>query len=188
MVTRKYISDYRMENVLDEKTGKLRTVPVYRGDLYSFIEDETVVKKAKKLYTILSILQTVILFCTLMVNSGAARTFYVSLPAAGMVIPVYYCLASMLRLLTAKESFSREHADKLSMRYTTSSFAVVLLSGVSIVGHIVYICLGKAEPLDMLFLLGTVLMFVCGLLMFIKRNMIASEKTGSAKIVYDDED
>ena len=188
MATKKYISDYRMENVLDEKTGKLRTVPVYRGDLYSFISSEEDVKKGTLIFVIATVTAFVVLVATLLVNARCARVIYVSLPVAALVFPVYGCMASMLRLLNVKEQVSREHSDKLAGRYTSSSFFMMLLSGISVIGHIVYICLGRETWPDELFLIGAAVIFACGAVMFLNRKLISMEKTGSAKIVYDDED
>ena len=46
VVSRKYVGDYRLENVPDRR-GKLKTVPVYRGLLFRFKAEESKVKAAK---------------------------------------------------------------------------------------------------------------------------------------------
>jgi hypothetical protein len=47
VVSRKYVGDYRLENVPDRR-GKLKTVPVYRGPLFRFKAQEKRLAVAKR--------------------------------------------------------------------------------------------------------------------------------------------
>ena len=49
MVSRKYASDYRLENI-EGKNGKIVTKPVYRGDLFGFLKPTEEIKRLKTIF------------------------------------------------------------------------------------------------------------------------------------------
>ena len=179
MVSGKYAADYRLENELNPRTGKLRTVPVYRGALFSFVRDEKTVAKMRLLYPLLTGLCVLVYFGLLMTNTRAGHTAYVMLPLAPLCFPLLYAMAGCWRLLTAKAQVTREHKDKLVNRLAATSACMMGFSGASVIGHIVYWCLYGEERGDLLLLVGAALIFACGLVMFLNRKNLEMTQTGT---------
>ena len=138
MVTRKYLGDYRLENRTDPRSGKIKTVPVYRGAWFAFTADESAVRRAKRVYPALSALCAGLFLLVLLLNAPSGHAIYVMLPFAAMVFPVFFCLAGSRRLLTAKDKVTREHADKIQKRLTNCAFMLALFSAVSAAGHLLF--------------------------------------------------
>lgn len=171
---RKYAADYRLENVLNKK-GKLVTVPVYSGNWYRFSSDTATVRRARILYSVLTFLNALLFGGALFVVSPCTKTFYVMIPFAAMVFTVFFSLASLLRLWRAGEKVTREHAHKTSDRYNTCIVMNMIFSGISFVGHIVYMFLEKETGMDVVVLLCTIGIFVSSLVMFLRRADIRME-------------
>ena len=160
MVSRKYLGDYRLENRVDPKSGKLKTVPVYRGAWFAFTADAAAVRRAKQIYPALSVLCAALFLAELLLNAPCGHAVYVTLPFAAMVFPIFFCLAGSRRLLTAGDKVTREHADKIQRRFASSSFMMVLFSAISSAGHLLYFCragLRAPDAISFLMALGILL-------------------------------
>ena len=179
MVSTKYAPDYRLENVVDPATGKLRTVPVYRGPLFSFSRERETVARMKRLYPILTGLSVLVYALLLTTNTAAGRTMYVMLPFAGLCFPLLYAVLGCRRLLTAKAQVTREHRDKIEHRLAGSAAAMLALAGISFAGFCVYAILRGAQGQDFLLAAGTAVIFCCGLIMFRLRKNLCMEQTGT---------
>lgn len=179
MVSRKYTPDFRLENEVDPRSGRIRTVPVYRGPLFSFVRDAQAVARMRRIYPALTALAVLIYGALLFTNTAAGRTMYVMLPFAPLCFPLLYAAMGCFRLLTAKGQVTREHKDKTGDRLSAASAVMTGLSGVSFVGHIVFWCLHGEALQDFLLLLGTAVIFGCGLAMFLLRKNLEMVQTGS---------
>lgn len=180
MVSRKYTGDYRLENVTD-KRGKIRTVPVYRGDWYSFCESAGTVRRAKLLYCVLSALCLVMFLPILFVNAPCSRIMYITLPAAAMVFPLYFLLAGCRRLLTAKDRVTREHSDKIQPRFISCTLFMMLFSGISVGGHILYAIRTGETAQDILCFIAVSVILAASAIMFSRRGWLRMEVSGTAR-------
>jgi len=176
MVTRKYTADYRLENELDPKTGRLVTRAVYRGDWFGFSAAPEAVAGLKKRDTVCGVLAALCFAAGLALNAPATRTMYVLLPFALLLFPLYYTLAGCRRLVTAKERVTREHRDKICDRLPASSLFLMILSALSAAGSVIRWAALGAVWRDLLLLLAAALIFVCGLLIFLRRGLLAMRK------------
>lgn len=148
MVSRKYTSDYRLEDTIDARSGKLVSRAVYQGQWFRFCLPEDVVKRTARIYAALTALCAALLALPLLFDAGCMRAAYVALPFVALVLPLFYLAAGCWRLMTAKGRVTREHRDKTVERLRGASIAMCALSGVSMVGLIVYWCLqgfGRAD-------------------------------------------
>ena len=87
MVSRKYASDYRLENV-EGKNGKIVTKPVYRGDLFGFSKSKEEVKRLKVIFIATTIIEWCLYFSSVLINTRAGRALYVSLPFLAVAFPL----------------------------------------------------------------------------------------------------
>ena len=138
MVARKYLGDYRLENRTDPRSGKVKTVPVYRGAWFAFSADAAAVRRAKRIFPALSALSGALFLLVLLINAPSGHAIYVTLPFAALVFPIFFCMAGSWRLLTAREKVTREHADKIQRRLTGSAFMMALFSAISAAGHLLF--------------------------------------------------
>lgn len=166
MVSRKYVGDYRLENRTNPKTGRVVTVPVYRGDWYAFAADAQTVRRMKRVYPALSALCIAMFLLVLLLNAPSGHIFYVTMPFAALIFPVYFSAAGSWRLLTAKDRITREHSDKLQPRFTSCALFLTSFSAVSVCGHILYWFRVGVTLLDAVSFAATAVILASGMTMF----------------------
>ena len=175
LVSRKYTGDYRLENITTP-SGKVKTVPVYKGDWFAFCADASAVQRTKRLYPAFSAVIAALFLLVLSMNAPSGHIYYVMVPFAVMVFPVYFALAAAYRLLTAKEKVTREHRDKLVNRYITSSLFLMVFSAASSVGHIIYCVNFPPAAKDFISLACTAVICALSAWMFFRRKDLKMEK------------
>ena len=175
MVSRKYTGDYRLENITTP-SGKVKTVPVYRGDWFAFCAEKNVVQRTKRLFPAFSAAVAALFLLVLLMNAPCGHIYYVMVPFAVMVFPVYFALAAAYRLLTAKEKVTREHRDKLVNRYITVSLFLMLFSAASVIGHIIYCANFAPAAKDFISLACAAVICALSAWMFFHRNDLKMEK------------
>lgn len=196
MISSKYASDYRLENVADPKTGKLKTKAVYRGDWFRFEKPAELVKKRKILFTALTCVLIAVFIAVLMLTGGAERNrdvkaleqIYVLVPFVGLLFPIYYLVGAVIRMWAVREKATRAEKDRIAGRITGAAVAAIVLAGVSFVGHIVSWALNGETKTDIVLLILTAAVIAICIVMLVFRNDLVMEKCGTARISYPDED
>lgn len=176
MVSKKYLGDYRLENVPHPRTGKLRTVPVYRGEWFAFAENEAEIRRVKRLIPLLTALILIAFLAVLLINAPCGHMFYVMVPFAALIFPVYFQLAGCIRLLTAKTRVTREHKDKLTQRAAVCPMFMTFFSGVSTGGHLLYAVREGLTPLDVVSLVCAAVILVSAIVLFSLRDKVRMDK------------
>lgn len=180
MVRKKYADDFRLENVLDTN-GKLKTKAVYRGKWYRFRSDSDVIGRMKRIYTALAIVSVLVLLAMLFTTDTMGNFWYVVMPLACNLIPVFFVVIGCWRLLTARDRVTREHKDKIHDRLAPASLFQTVFALLGAAGGIASdirlssFTLGRA-----LFLLGGLVLAAAGLFMFLLRNNLLMEETDAA--------
>lgn len=175
LVSRKYTGDYRLENITTA-SGKIRTVPVYRGDWFAFACDEATVRRLKKLYPSFSLLIALLFLLVLLLNAPCGHIYYVMVPFAAMIFPVFFALAAARRMITAKDKLTREHRDKLTNRYISVSLFLMVFSALSTIGHAIYCFAYAPAAKDFISLGSAAAICALSLWMFINRKHLKMEK------------
>lgn len=196
LVSTKYTADYRLENVVNPKTGKLVTRAVYRGDWFCFEKPAALVKKRKILYTILVGLIIAVFIAALLLTGinernqsmKAIEKYYVIIPFIALLFPIFFMGAATVRMWRATDKVTREHRDKIIERFTVTGISAAILSGISLVGHIVSWAINGETVTDMIFLGFTVIILAASVVIFAFRKDLSMVQCGSARIVYPDED
>ena len=195
LVTTKYASDYRLENVVDPRTGKLVTKAVYRGDWFRFSESAALIKRRRILFSVLYGL-IVALFIGALLLTGirerrtdviALEQFYVMVPFAAMVFPVFYMGTALIRLWRAKDKVTREHRDRILNRFAATGIITAVLAGGSLIGHIVSWVLNGEMARDIVLLVFTAAIIGAAVTIFVRRVDFRMEQCGTARIAYPDE-
>ena len=181
MVTRKYTADYRLENSVDPRSGRIVTRPVYRGDWYRFSETREVIARVRRRFFVCTGAAALCFGLALALNAPASRTIYVLVPFALLLFPLYYTAAGCRRLATAGERVTREHRDKIYDRLCSSTLFLMVFSAASAAGNAVRWITAGESARDVLFLILTAAVFTAGLVMFRARRLLRLEPAGTAR-------
>ena len=160
MVSRKYASDYRLENI-EGKNGKIVTKPVYRGDLFGFLKPTEEIKRLKTIFIATTVMEWCLYFLSLLLNTRAGRTMYV------------------WTFVSTKSDATRMIKDKITEKLISWIFAVLFFSFCSIIGHIVFWIRNGETVIDAVFLVLTVLLLFLSWNLFVKRKDLEMKKTGT---------
>ena len=196
MVSTKYTSDYRLENVVNPRTGKLVTKAVYRGDWFCFEKPAELVRKRKILYTVLVGLIAAAFVAALLLtgiternqNMKAIEQYYVIIPFMALIFPIFFMGAAAVRMWRATDKVTREHRDKIIERFTVTGISAAVLSGISLIGHIVSWAINGETATDLIFLGITGIIRAASILIFAYRRDLSMVQCGTARIAYPDED
>ena len=178
MVSRKYASDYRLENV-EGKNGKIVTKPVYRGDLFGFSKSHEEVKKLKVIFIVTTIIEWCFYFSSVLINTRAGRTMYVSLPFLAVAFPLLGQSDAVWTFASTRGDVTRMVKDKITEKLISWIFMVLFFSFCSIIGHIVFWIRNGETFIDAVFLVLTVLLVFLSWNLFKKRKDLEMKKTGT---------
>ncbi len=163
---RKYASDYSLEEHLDG-SGRFQTDRVYRGKYYRFVcGPEQAGRNGNKLL-LASALIAALLLPLLFNNTQMGRTFYVLLPVAFCLVPLYHLTAVGWRMRTYPERLTREEKDLTQERLAGTLLWLAGILWVTCIGCAVYwLRNGVSGPGEILCVMGVVL--ACGLATWLK--------------------
>ena len=174
VVSRKYVGDYRLENVPDRR-GKLKTVPVYRGPLFRFKAEESKVKAAKRRCLLLTLLETAALLITMILHSEMLTRIYVVMPLVLCILPTVLLWMGLYNLFTAGETVPRDRCDRIHNRFAGWSVVLLVLSAFSLIGQITaYIGRSTSENLPVT-ICTVVIMFCAAFLFGGKKDLLMEE-------------
>ena len=134
MISRKYLDDYRVEQVTDTK-GRVRSEAVYVGGDYYLLPQ--VIKGDRRLIFCLSVLIWPALIGAMVPITRAAGIMYVMLPFIFSMFPMFFVTGAAFSLLREEEVMRRESAEKIARRLPPCSFAVMALSGAAFLGVVI---------------------------------------------------
>ncbi len=179
MVSRKYVGDYRLENVVTE-SGKTVTRPVYRGDIFNFVKSEADMLKLKGMIIRTTVIEWLVFLLALLINSDKGRVMYVSLPLIAVSFPLLGQSRSVLLLMKKKGDYRREEKDRISERLVSCVFMTLFFSFCSALGHAAaWLKYGESTE-DAVLLSLTAAITAFSFSLFRKRGGLEMEKTGTA--------
>lgn len=151
MGMRKYLKDYRLENVTG-KNGKKRTVSVYCGSYYAFTGDWAHVRDGARTFALLALAQVALCLMGLLTNAACSRVFYVMVPFAFILPPLFLVCMGAAGLMLAKPPLTREARDHIASRTGVCPVIVMILAAVSAIAHIPYAIVHGETPQDIVYL------------------------------------
>jgi hypothetical protein len=185
MLSKKYVGDYRLENVKD-KNGKLVTRPVYKGAWYVFVNGADNVRQETRLIAVLTAAAIVFLAVSLLFysNKGFTAQYYTLIPFLVCVFPLMYLCIAVYNLIkvTRRDPVraTREENDKMSDRVAKCTFVMMLLSGWNLCGivlaYILKLAGKETRPVvtgDIVFSLSSALFFAVIVFIFSRRKKTA---------------
>ena len=141
MKERKYKQDWVTETRVNDRTGKEKQVPVYRGP---FFEDPFEGRKRERILAGLlpwvGYLLLLILYFRL--DFPGSRVLYVFLPAALSLFPCLYWAMGLWSLLRAPERMTRLQKETGFGRVLRSAAGCAILMLAAVIGEAVYLLSG----------------------------------------------
>lgn len=175
MKSRKYVDDYRLDNVYNKK-GKLVTVPVYNGPLFDFVQKKERIKKTKIRYLIFGILEIVFFFLPLFLPTPTSHIFYISFPYCLIIFFLLGQGDATFTLLTLKEKIIRSQKDKIEKKLTMYIFLIMIFSLMSLIGHVVHWIIMGETLYDIIYLICTFLVCALAFSLFITKEDLKMEQ------------
>lgn len=166
MIRKKYTQDYQAETVL-APGGRKKTVVSYIGQYYCFAEPQQTVRRAKWVFSGLTLLSVGIWFAIILQNFRLQeRSWALVLPLVLCTFVTVYELMALWRLLTAGERLTREHADKVYSRYRGLSGVQMALGLLLLAGAVTMAASNPVCLANVLFCVGAGAWLLCGLVRF----------------------
>lgn len=175
MQSRKYVDDYRLDNVLDAN-GKLRTVSVYAGDWYGFVLSGCALVRLKTVCAAASLIAAVSAIFPLCRSVPVMRAWYVCLPAVFALLPAGMAVGSAVYILTAGEKVTREHRDKSTDRMKGASAGLLILSAITLAGETAYLLLNGADDGLVSCMLSSAVTLAAAVVLFLQKKNLLMEK------------
>ena len=142
MKERKYKEDWVSEIRLDEKTGREKRVPVYRGSWFTAGGGQK--KRELLLRSLLpwsGFLALLLLYFYL--NYPGSRILYIFLPAALSLFPCLYWAMGVWGLFRAPDRMTRVQKETGIGRVLRSSAACVILCCAALIGEVIFLFAGR---------------------------------------------
>ena len=169
MVSRKYRDDYRLENV-KRKDGRVVTTVVYKGELFVFKKAGEELKKIKRIFILTTVIEWVVFFLSLFLNTDKGRVVYISLPLIAIAFPLLGQSDVLLLLLKDKKGYTRLEKDRITERLVSFIFISFFFSLCSLIGHIVHWIKYTESIEEAILLILTVLLTFLSFNLFLKRK------------------
>lgn len=174
MSSRKYVNDYRLENV-ETKSGKLKTVPVYRGSSYVFEAEGETLAAAKKQLAGCVLVFWIAQVTALFLNTRCSRCMWVLMPQAFSLLAFGIASVGVWMLLRADDKMTREYAQKTRDRVSGGTLMGMLLNGTALIGSIIAAVMYRKElklPADIFYITMLVLAQTACVVSFFRRSAV----------------
>lgn len=172
MVTRRYTKDYQLEYQLNSR-GRICSKAVYKGDWFAFDAPAQQLARTRRLYGAATVLAAALWAAALCVPAAFGRVWYLMLPMAFGLIPVWLAVASLARLLTAGPKVTREHRDKTGGRFSGAGIGILVTGGIAVIGGLVRMAAAGAAAWDIAFVVLAAGYAACGGVLFACRARLS---------------
>ena len=136
-------------------------------------------KRLKTIFIATTVIEWCLFFLSLLLNTRAGRTMYVSLPFLAVAFPLLGQSDGVWTFVSTKSDATRMIKDKITEKLISWIFAVLFFSFCSIIGHIVFWIRNGETVIDAVFLVLTVLLLFLSWNLFVKRKDLEMKKTGT---------
>lgn len=143
MILKNYRRDYKMVLTTDNK-GKQIEKPVYIGTWYQFSDGLT---RKERLWAALPAFFMAALYLVQgFFGRESANAFYVVLPYVAGFLPVAFLIAGGYYALLLPKKMTRQQRDQSFLRLRGMALALLVCSGITLVGQVVFLSLSQQRP------------------------------------------
>ena len=154
MATKRYADDYETVITTDENGNEKKTA-VYRGEYFEIALDEGGLARFKRKCLLMLAAVIVLHISGGFVNNRGMNQFYVGLAYVTAFFPLLYLALAILRLPQEKHNYRRDEIGLSFDRMKTSSYVLLILLGMGVLGEIAFLLLfptGDQTLLEFLYL------------------------------------
>lgn len=176
MQKKRYEDDFETVITLDEKGNEKKTA-VYRGDYYEIDLEEKGIVKFKRINVLLLILIIILHFVSGCIGNPGMYQFYIALPYVVAFFPLLYMAIAIFRLPNKKRNFRSDEIGLSFDRMKTTSFILITLLVLGILGEIVFLIFfsGKDQQmLEYLYLISEIQAAIAVFIIIIMEKQIKS--------------
>lgn len=155
MSFRKYAGDYGLENV-PGKSGKLKTVAVYKGAGYEFVSAEGTLSRARPVLAVCAVAFWAAQLLALSLNTRCARCMWMLMPQGFSLLAFGFVTVGVWMLLRAKPPMTREYAERMRDRFSGGALMAMLLNGAALIGALIAAVMFRGElmlPADIIYII-----------------------------------
>lgn len=163
-----YTKNYEVKQI-SLPDGSVREEVVYKGSYYC-PQWTPRQKKATKISCCTLIAASILFFALVgLLNNDGSRQFYVLLPFLSTSFPIVFEVFAIFRLLFSSDIVPIDIFHNSLLRMRKSSVAAAALSGIGVIGELVFIFLNPANYNvdELLFLLGVFAIFLDNIAVFL---------------------
>ena len=138
MKERKYKEDWVNETRFDEKTGKEKRIPVYRGDWFHLSAEQTKRRLlTEALLPWIGYIALIVLYMKL--NFPGTAVLYVFIPVGLSLFPALYWLMGIAAFFRAEDKMTRLQKENGIGRILRSAAGCAIFSMAALLGNIVFL-------------------------------------------------
>lgn len=181
MARGKYSRDYRLIEKF-QADGRVKTDYEYIGNPWYYCEDSDAVRKGKRKVLVLTLLAAAAFISALFPYTGMMKRLWIALPFIFTAVPLFLTGELAFSMLTWHEPLEHRHADKLNNGYPPRTLIISILSFAALAGEIIYVFTdGIFAAGDVVMLVCTAVIFLCGVFLFRMRNTFCAEERKKKK-------
>jgi len=172
-MNRKYTDQFELQTVKTQKG--FRRMAVYRGKYYLAAVPAEKLNRYKAALKGTSLAMAMLFIGMGLLNNSGSRIFYVILPYAALVLPVFFMLVSTITFGKAKDKLTVPELDKTVGRIKTTSIAAFITAAAGAIGSLIFILSGQSSTpgREIFFACGYVTIAVCAFFsMQIHKNIL----------------
>jgi hypothetical protein len=172
-MNRKYADQFELQTVKTQKG--VRKMVVYRGNYFLAKVPAEKLNRYKAALKGTSLAMATLFIGMGLVNNSGSRIFYVILPYAVLVLPIFFMLVSTITFGKTKDKLTVPEFDKTVGRIKTTSIVAFISAAAGVVGGLIYVLSGQSSTpgREIIFTAGYAAIAVCAFFsMQIHKNIL----------------
>lgn len=160
-MSRKYKDQFEIQAV-ETKNGFRKKV-IYQGNYYLAAVPAEKLNRYKAAFKGASLVMTLFFAGMGFINNDGSRIFYVVLPYAILLLPIFFMLISSIAFGKTKDKLTFPEYDKTVVRIKTAAITAFIASMAGVVGDLFFILSGRGNTpgREIIFMTGYTVIAVC---------------------------
>ena len=156
--------------------GRIRNDVEYAGAHYTFLHGLDTALRTGKRALVSCIIAWISLIGAMIPNTELMRTLWIALPLVFCLLPLAFLTGSAMTAARMRYPLEHRHADRFDNRWPANAFVLMVLSAAALIGALVKVVQIGCDGGHIVFLLGTSILFLHGLLCFLRRRDLSCRK------------
>lgn len=153
---------------------------MYTGEYYSFTRPRAELDRALRLTFLCGVLLALSVFAPLAVKNRYIEQFYTMVPLLAAFVPLWFLFSGLWYARGAKTAVSHRVRDRIVRRISNAALWLLIFSAAMLLGGVVYLFFFEPSVADWCFAALSLLRLLPALVIFLRRNVFAMERTDDA--------